>query len=156
VTSTKASSRGGSFPTSPCSLRTGKADTREAAGQEHEHGEARLLDDRHLREAKAERLRRDYVDIAFAADNFQAASLALTILWAGDTPEARAERIQEQLKDATDDLGRSIIRLQLEEGTQPIVEAYKRVRGNWLRYQYEVVEADRDHDHTKVADDADD
>jgi hypothetical protein len=131
--------------------QAGKANTRELTRQTHEHREARLLDVRHLRDAKRERLRRDYVDIAFAADNFQSASISLTILWAGDTPEARGERIQEQLKEATDDLGRAIIRLQLEEGTQRLVEAYKRIRGNWLRYQYEVVEADREHDHTQVA-----
>ena len=131
--------------------QAGKAETRETARQAHEHEEARLSDERNLRDGKREGLRRDYVDIAFAADNFQSASIALTMLWEGDTPEARGERIQEQLKAATDDLGRAIIRLQLEEGTQLIVEAYKRVRGNWLRYQYEVVEADRKHDHTQVA-----
>jgi hypothetical protein len=97
--------------------QAGKADIREAAREAHELGEARLLDKRHLHDAKAERVRRDYVDIAFAADNFQSASIQLTVLWAGDIPEARGERIQEQLKEATDDLGRAIIRLQLEEGT---------------------------------------
>jgi hypothetical protein len=73
------------------------------------------------------------------------------MLVAGDTPEARGQRIQDQLADANTDLGRAMVRLRLEEGTQPIVDAYARVRGNWFQYQWEVPEADRVHDHSKVA-----
>ena len=112
--------------------------------------QARLADERSLRDAKRERLRGDYVALTFAADAFLSASKQLAVLWAGDTPEARAERIQDQLEEATADLEWATIRLRLEEGTQSIVEAFQRVRGLWFTYQYQLPDADRRHDHSEV------
>ncbi len=127
-----------------------KSGHQEQLRRDHEREQARLADERSLRDAKRERLRGDYVALTFAADNFLSASKQLAMLWAGDTPEARAERIQAQPEEATADLGRATIRLRLEEGTQSIVEAYQRVRGLWFTYQYQVPEADRRHDHREV------
>jgi hypothetical protein len=77
--------------------------------------------------------------------------MQLVTLWNGDTPEARVDRIKSQLEEATADLGRATIRLRLEEGTQPIVDAYKRVQVLWYEYQYKAPEADLRHDHAEVA-----
>jgi hypothetical protein len=85
--------------------------------------QARLGDERSLRDAKRERLRVDYVALTFAADNFLSASKQLIVIWAGDTPEERQGRIEKQLNEATQDLGRATIRLKLEEGTQSIIDA---------------------------------
>lgn len=112
--------------------------------------ESRRVDERNLRDAKRERLRGDYVAVTFAADNFLGASKQLGLLLAGDTPEARAERIQTQLEAATADLGRAMVRLRLEGGTQPVVDAYKRVQGHWFQYQWQVPDADLRHDHSQV------
>jgi hypothetical protein len=128
-----------------------KAGQQQRVRIEAEREEGRRADERSLRDAKRERLRGDYVAVAWAAENFGSAAKQLGMLWAGDTPEARNQRIQEQLNDANTDLGRAMLRLRMEEGTQPIVDAYQRVRGNWFQYEWQVPEADRSHDHTKVA-----
>lgn len=128
-----------------------KAAETERARIEAAREEARRADERSLRDGKRERLRVDYVAIAWAAENFSSAAKRLMLLLAGDTPEARGQRIQEQLEDANADLGRAIVRLRLEGGTEPLVEAYRRVRGDWFQYQYEAGEADRKNDHSKVA-----
>jgi hypothetical protein len=128
-----------------------KAGEREQSRIDAERDEAQHADKRSLRDGKSERLRGDYVAVTFAADNVLSASMQLVMLLAGDTPEARGERIQTQLEEATADLGRSMARLKLEEGTQPILEAYNRVRALWFEYQYHVAEADRRHDHQEVA-----
>jgi hypothetical protein len=138
------------------SLLVARFQARKAAVQEelrrtHEREQARLADERALRDAKRERLRVDYVALTFAADNFLSASKQLVILWAGDTEEARGQRIQDQLESATENIGRAMIRLTLEEGTQHIVDTYRRTRGLWFQFQDESREADRIHDHTKPA-----
>lgn len=115
-----------------------------------ERAEARRADEQTRRDAKRERLRGDYVAVAWVAENFGSAAKQLGMLLAGDTPEARGQRIQDQLEDANADLGRAMIRLRLEEGTRPVVDAYERVRGNWFQYQWQVPEADRTHDHSEV------
>ena len=117
----------------------------------HERAQARLVDERSLRDAKRERLRVDYVALTFAADNFLSASKQLITLWAGDTEEERGLRIHAQLEGATEDIVRAMIRLKLEEGTQSITDAYLRVRGLWFDYQVQVPDADRKHDHSEVA-----
>lgn len=82
--------------------------------------DARRADERTLRDPKRERLRGDYVAVAWAAENVGSAAKQLVMLLAGDTPEARGERIPTQLEDAHADLGRAMIRLRLEEGTQSL------------------------------------
>ena len=128
-----------------------KAAEQERARIDAAREEARRADERSLRDGKRERLRDDYVAIVWAAENIDSASKQLAILWGADTPEARNQRIQDQLADAHTDLGRAMIRLRLEEGTQPIVDAYQRVRESWFEYADEVPRADRDHDHRRVA-----
>jgi hypothetical protein len=115
-----------------------------------EREESRRADERSLRDGQRERLRGDYAAVAWAAENFSSAAKQLGLLLAGDTPEARNRRIHEQLNDANADLGRAMVRLRMEEGTQPIVDAYQRVRGNWFQYEWQVPEADRSHDHSEV------
>jgi hypothetical protein len=128
-----------------------KAAEQEQARIDAARDEARRADERSLRDSRRERLRGDYVAIAWAAENFGSAAIQLAMLWAGDTPEARSQRIQDQLADANTDLGRLMVRLRLEEGTQSIVDAYQRVRADWFEYQHKVEEADRIHDHSRVA-----
>jgi hypothetical protein len=128
-----------------------KAGEQQRIRIEAEREEARRADERSLRDGKRERRRGDYVAVAWAGENFKSAAMQLAMLFAGDTPEARGERVQKQLEDAHADLGRAMVRLRLEEGTQPIVDAYQRVRGNWFQYQWQAPEADRNHDHTQVA-----
>jgi hypothetical protein len=101
-----------------------RADARDDLRRAHEREESRRADERTLRDAKRERLRGDYVAVAWAAENFSSAAKQLAMLFAGDTPEARDERIQDQLEDAHSDLGRAMIRLQLEAGTDHVVSAY--------------------------------
>ncbi|MEX0983664.1 MAG: hypothetical protein WD096_01285 [Actinomycetota bacterium] len=127
-----------------------KAGVQQQVRIDADHAEARRQDERNLRDAKRERLRGDFVAVAWAAENVGSAAKQLGMLLAGDTPEARDERIQKQLEDAHVDLGRAMIRLRLEEGAQPIVDAYQRVRGNWFQYQWQVPEADRNQDHSEV------
>jgi hypothetical protein len=126
------------------------AAAQEQLRRDHERLEARVADERSLRDAKRERLRGDYVAISFAAENIIGASMQLVTMFAGDTAEARAERVQAQLEDATADLGRALTRLKLEEA-QAIVDAYQRVRALWFTYQYQAAEADARHDHTEVS-----
>jgi hypothetical protein len=109
-------------------LQAKKAGEQERARIKADREEARRADERSLRDAKQEGLRGDYIAVSFAAENLRGASSQLMVLWAGDTREARAERIQRQLEEATADLYRAIIRLRLEEGTRAIVDAYQRVR----------------------------
>jgi hypothetical protein len=109
-------------------FQANKSGHQEQLRRDHEREQGRLGDERSLRDAKRERLRADYVAVTFAADNFLSASKQLIVLWAGDTPEDRRGRIEKQLNDATEDLGRATIRLKLEEGTQSIIDAYERVR----------------------------
>jgi hypothetical protein len=52
--------------------------------------QARLADERSLRDAKRERLRRDCEDLSFAAMEIQGSAVELGVLWRGDTEEARA------------------------------------------------------------------
>jgi len=54
-------------------------------------------------------------------------------LGAGDTEEARNERVQNRLATATEDLGKVLARLQLE-GDDTLVEAYRRVTAHRLEY----------------------
>ena len=111
---------------------------------------ARVADARSLRDAKRERLRGDYVPVAYAADAILSASKQLGVLWAGDTIEDRNARLETQLADATDDLRLAVIHLRLETDTQSIIDAYERVRGHWFQLEWQVPEADRQHDHSQV------
>ena len=111
-----------------------KSGEQEQLRRDHERDQARLADERTLRDAKRERLRGDYAAIAFAAESLRGAAKQLVMLLAGDRPEDRDGRLQQQLQDATADLGRASTRLRLEEGTEPVIEAYQRVRSLWFTY----------------------
>lgn len=112
-----------------------RAAEQERLRREHENEQARLADQRTLRDAKRERLRGDYVALIFANNTILSASMQLMLLEAGDTTEARQGRLRDQLAQATDDLGGVIARLKLETGTEYLLEAYGRVRGLWFTYQ---------------------
>jgi hypothetical protein len=127
-----------------------KAAAQEDLRRAHERDQARLADQRALRDAKRERLRDDYVAIAYAADNGLSVSKQLMLLLAGDTPEARQRRLSAQLEEATDNLGRAAIRLKLEQGTQHVLEAYNGVRALWFTYQYQVTDAERRRDYRET------
>lgn len=129
-----------------------KTAEQERERREHERGQARVADERSLRDAKRERLRVDYVSITYAAEGIRSAAKQLMLLERGDTPEAREERLRAQLDEATEDLGRATVRLKLEDGTQHLLDAYQRVRAHWFTYQYQVPEADLRHDHREASD----
>jgi uncharacterized protein HemX len=95
--------------------------------------EARRADERNLRDARRERIRRDYEDVSFAATEMQGATVQISWLDAGDTEEARNARVNDRLKEATKDLGRAILRLQLE-GVEELVESYQEVRTLWYDF----------------------
>jgi hypothetical protein len=95
--------------------------------------QARLADERSLRDAKRERLRRDYEDLSFAATEIEGATLELAMLWRGDTEEARNARVNNRLSEATNDLGRAILRLRLE-GDEDLVARYQAIRSLWWEY----------------------
>lgn len=118
---------------------------------DHERAQARRADERSLRDAKRERLRVDYVSIAYAAESIRSASHQLMLLERGDTPEAREGRLRDLLEEATEDLGRATVRLKLEEGTQHLLDAYQQVRVLWFTYQYQAPDANRRHDHREVS-----
>jgi hypothetical protein len=118
----------------------------EERRREHEHHLARLADERSLRDAKRERLRTDYEDVAFAADTIQGATGALAILLRGDTVDARNERLNRTLEEATGNLTRPILRLRLDDGAAPIVSLYHDLRAAWWRYaESELPRVERDH-----------
>jgi hypothetical protein len=104
--------------------------------------QARLVDERSLRDAKRERLRRDYEDLAFAATEIQGATLELAMLWRGDTEEARNARVNERLNEATKDMGRAILRLRLE-GEEDLVARYQAIRSLWWEYTELLTSEDR-------------
>jgi hypothetical protein len=110
------------------SLLVARYQARRAADQ------GRLADQRLLRDAKRERLRRDYEDVAFAADTIRGAANELSALFRGDTVDERNERINRRLADATEELARPILRLRLEVGTEPIIEHYQALRAAWFEY----------------------
>ncbi len=112
--------------------------------RDFEREQARLEDERRLRDAKRERLRLVYEDISFAATEIQGATVQLGIVLAGDSQEAVNELVNERLSDATKDLGRAIVRLRIE-GEQELADAYGKVRGLWYDYtsQYAEVLAHR-------------
>lgn len=109
--------------------------TAEEASHQRDHDRelSRLADERSLRDAKRERLRRDYEDLAFAATEIQGSTVQLAMLWRGDTEEARNARVNERLDEATKDLGRAILRLRLE-GDEDLVTRYQAVRALWWEY----------------------
>lgn len=127
-----------------------KAAAQEKLRREHESAQAKLADQRSLRDGKRERLRADYVVVAYAADSILGASKELGVLWAEETVESRDERLNKLLTKATDDLRRATVRMKLEEGTKPLIDAYERVRGHWFQYQWQVPEATRSNDHSQV------
>lgn len=133
------------------SLQADRADKREQARQAHEREEARSAYKRSLQDGQRERLRGDYAAMLNAADNFLWASMQLTALWAGDTPEARDERIERILTEATKDLALAGVRVRLEEGTTAIVDSFKRVRGLWFNFPYQAAEGDQKRDHSEAA-----
>jgi hypothetical protein len=121
------------------SLLVARYQARRAAEQEdlrrqHEREGSRLADERSLRDAKRERLRRDYEHVAFAADTIRGAANELLALFRGDTVDERNERINQRLADATEELARPILRLRLEVGTEPIIEHYQALRAAWFEY----------------------
>lgn len=95
--------------------------------------EAQRADERSLRDAKRERIRRDYEDIAFAATEIQGATVQISFLDAGDTEDARNARVNDRLNEATKGLGRAILRLQLE-GVEELVQSYQEVRTLWYDF----------------------
>jgi hypothetical protein len=119
--------------------------TSEEASRQRDHDRelSRLADERSLRDAKRERLRGDYEDLAFAATEIQGATAQLAMLWRGDTEEARDARVNERLEDATKDLSRAALRLRLE-GDEDLVARYQAVRSLWWEYTY-LLAANDDH-----------
>jgi hypothetical protein len=112
---------------------------RDATQRELDHNlerdQARVADERALRDAKRERLRRDYEDLAFAATEIRGSTAQLAMLWAGDTEEARNARVNERLEEAERDMGRAILRLRLE-GEEDLVARYQEIRSLWWEYTY--------------------
>jgi hypothetical protein len=124
---------------------------RDKEREQHERNLARLADERTLRDAKQERLRRDYVDLGYAAQTIRDVAVGLMVLFAGETEEGRAKRLNDRLEEATGELGRAVIRLQLESGTRPLLDAYDPLRSKWYEYSYYVEAAERTHDHSNAA-----
>jgi hypothetical protein len=87
----------------------------------------RTNDARKLRDARIERIRADTVTLAVAADAYEGVGKQLAVLWAGDTKEARAERLTVMLTKAADGLIPAVMRLQTETGTAGVVDTYKAV-----------------------------
>ncbi len=130
-----------------------KASERESLRRDHEREQARLADERSLRDGKRERLRGDYFAIAYAADTIASVAKELGVLWGGDTEDARNDRLNKRLQDATEELGRAILRLRLEEGTQPMVDSFRRLRAAWFQYSdYELPRLSRDHNYEDITD----
>lgn len=129
-----------------------KAAEQRQLDRDHDRDQARLADARSLRDAKRERLRGDYFAVAYAADTLGGVAKELSVRWSGETEDARNERLNKQLADATDELGRAMLRLRLEEGTQPMVESFQRLRAAWFTYSdYEVRRFPRDHSFAALA-----
>jgi hypothetical protein len=95
--------------------------------------ESRRADERSLRDAKRERIRRDYEDVSFAATELQAATLQISLLEAGDTEEDRDKRVNDRLFEATKGLGRATLRLELE-GVEELVKSLQEVRTLWFDF----------------------
>jgi hypothetical protein len=134
---------------------TGVQADREARERELDRNlqreQARLADERSLRDDKRERLRRDYEDLTFAATEIQGSAVELGVLWRGDTEEARNARVNDRLNEATKDLGRAILRLRLE-GDEALVTRYQDVRSLWWEYADLLVATDDPRRFGKIAD----
>jgi hypothetical protein len=94
--------------------------------QQREAERDRRNDARKLRDAKAERIRADTVVLAVAADAFEGVGKQLAVLWAGDTKEARAERLNAILTKVTEPLAPALMRLQTETDTEGVVGSSRR------------------------------
>jgi DNA-directed RNA polymerase beta subunit len=117
----------------------------EQRRREHEREQARLAHARELRDSKRERLRRDYEDVAFAADTIAGVAKELGLLLRDETVDDRNARLNRRLEAATGDLARPILRLRLEEGTGPMIERYQALRSTWFRYaDYELPRVERE------------
>jgi len=110
-----------------------------ALDRDFEGEQARLEDERRLRDAKRERLRLVYEDVTFAAIEIQNATVQLGVIWGGDTQEEMNERVNARLDEATKDLGRAIVRLRIE-GEETLADTYAALRGLWFQYTSEYAE----------------
>jgi hypothetical protein len=134
-------------------VQTKKAAEQQQVRSKHEAAQARVADERSLRDAKRERLRGDLVAISLAADTIHHVGMELVTLFRGETEESRDERLNETLKTATENLAAPMMRLRLEEGTQPLLDSFQSIRSLWFLYaDWDVPRAKESGDYQEAID----
>lgn len=94
-----------------------------------------LKDERGLRDAKRERLRADFETVLLAARTIAYAAQRRRYLLEGETTTGRDKEILTALRDVFTDIERARVRLVLERGTGPVLQAFTETYGAFLNLQ---------------------
>lgn len=90
---------------------------------------------RSVHDAKVERIRSRFVEIAYAAQVFKDAGKRMDVLWAGETVEERDAEINAQVQEATTNLGRALTSLRLEFGVEHVLDRFEETRRAFVGVQ---------------------